>query len=157
MQETQTGGGMDVATVIAGTVHMQVKMTMLGGTVVAVLMGVQFQPKGRAHGQGTHHQQGHAHEEFRPGRHGLHMGQVFQPNGDQRQNHNSGGVTGTPSQGVTKGSPWLVQREGRHRHQVISTTDHMNGPGCNTGQKANQHKEPPECRNSASAVKRQWP
>jgi hypothetical protein len=33
----------------------------------------------------------------------------------------------------------------------------MNGPGCNTGQKANQHKEPPECRNSASAVEEERP
>ncbi|AHF64211.1 hypothetical protein Syncc8109_1859 [Synechococcus sp. WH 8109] len=33
----------------------------------------------------------------------------------------------------------------------------MNGPGCNTGQKANQHKEPPEYRNSASTVKKERP
>ena len=136
---------------------MQMKMTMLGGTVVAVLMGVQFQPERRAHGQGTHHKQGHTHQKFRPRRHGLHVGQVFQTNGDQRQNHNSGGMTSTPSQGMTKGGPWLAQGEGRHCHQVISTTHHMNGPGCNTGQKANQHKEPPECRNSASAVKEERP
>eukprot|EP00992_Anisonema_acinus_P003585 TRINITY_DN13398_c0_g1_i1.p2 TRINITY_DN13398_c0_g1~~TRINITY_DN13398_c0_g1_i1.p2 ORF type:complete len:158 (+),score=22.64 TRINITY_DN13398_c0_g1_i1:196-669(+) len=157
MQQAQARGGMDVATVVAGAAHMQMKMTMLGGTIVAVLMGVQFQPERRAHGQSTHHQQGHTHQKFRPRRHGLHVGQVFQTNGDQRQNHNSGGVTNAPSQGVTKGGPWLAQGEGRHCHQVISTTHHMNGPGCHTGQKANQHKEPPECRNSASAVKEELP
>ena len=148
---------MDVATVVAGTAHMQMEMTMLGGTVVAVPMGVQFQPERRAHGQGTHHKQGHTHQKFRPRRHGLHVGQVFQTNGDQRQNHNSCGMTNAPSQGMSKGGPWLAQGEGRHCHQVISTTHHMNGPGCNTGQNANQHKEPPECRNSASAVKEERP
>ena len=101
-----------MATVVAGAAYMQMEMTMLGGTIVAVLMGVQFQPERRAHGQGTHHKQGHAHEEFCPRRHGLHVGQVFQTNGDQRQNHNSGGVTNAPSQGMTKAAHGLFREKG---------------------------------------------
>ena len=138
-----------MATVVAGAANMQMKMTMLCSTVVAVLMGVQFQPERRADCKGTHYQQSHTYQKFRPRRHGLHMGQVFQTNGDQRQNHNSGGVTSTPSQGVTKSGQWLVQGEGRHRHQVVSTTHHMNSAGGNTGQKAYEQVAIPRCLNSA--------
>ena len=60
------------------------------------------------------------------------MGQVFEADGDQRQNHNPGGVASTPGQGMTKGGQGLVQGERRHGHQVISTTHHMNSPGCHS-------------------------
>ena len=50
-----------------------------------------------------------------------------------------------------------IKKAKKYLDKVVSSTDHMNGPGCDTGQKANQHKEPPECRNSASAVKEERP
>ena len=54
--------------------------------------------------------------------------------------------------GITIGNDVLIGP-----YAVVSSSDHMNGPGCNTGQNANQHRDPPECRNSASAVEEERP
>ena len=105
-----------MAPVVAGTTHMQMEVTMLGGSVMTMLMGVQFKPKRGANRQGSQHQQGHTHQKFRPGRHGFDVGQVFEANGDQGKNHDAGGVTGPPGHGMPKGRQRLVQGEGRHRH-----------------------------------------
>jgi hypothetical protein len=100
---------MDVSAVVAGTAHMQVEMAMLMGTVMKMVVSVQLKTERSADRQSTHDQKGDTHKEFRPRRHGLHMGQVFEADGDQGQNHDSGGVTGPPGHGMPKGRQRLVQ------------------------------------------------
>ena len=53
-------------------------------------VALQLQPKGRAHGEGTDHQQGDAHKDLRPGGHGLTVGEAFDTGGDQGENNEPG-------------------------------------------------------------------
>ena len=140
MEQTETGGGMDMPAVVALATHMQMEVLMGGSVVIMAMdMGVQLQAKGRAHGEDPNHQQSKTDEEFSPGGHGLEMGEVLETNGDEGKNDHTGGMAYTPCQGTAQCLDGSVEREGSHRHEVISTSDDMNGAGGNSSENADQH------------------
>ena len=140
MEQTETGGGMDMPAVVALATHMQMEVLMGGSVVVmAMEMGVQLQAKSCAHGENSNHQQRNTDEEFSPGGHGLEMGKILEPNGDESENDHTGGMACAPCQGTAQCLDGSVEREGSHRHEVISTSDDMNGAGGNSSENADQH------------------
>ena len=101
MEQTETGGGMDVPAVVVLPPQMQVEVLM-GGSVVVMTMGmaVELEAKGGANGEGTDDEQSNPNEEFSPGGHGLHMGEILESNGDESENDNTGGMPRSPGQGT---------------------------------------------------------
>ena len=103
MEQAKTGGSMDMPAVVALPPHMQMEVLMGGSVVVmAMEMGVQLQAKGCAHGENPNHQQRDADEEFSPGGHGLEMGKILEPNGDESENDHTGGMACAPCQGTAQ-------------------------------------------------------
>ena len=144
VQQAQSRRGMGMPAVVALTTNMQMQVLMDFITFVVVFMAVQFEAEGGAHRQATDHQKRHAHQELRPGGHGLHMGQILDPDRDQRQHHHTDGVASTPGQTGPHGRQGLPQRERCHRHEVIGPTDHVNSTGGETGENADQHRTAPK-------------
>ena len=145
MEQTQTGGGMDMAAVIALAAHVEMQVLVIGAAgvgvvVVVMVVAVELQPEGGADGEGTDDKQGDTHKEFSPGGHGLNMGEVLETDGDQGKNNNTGGMTGPPGQGTATGGEGPVEGERSHCHEVVGTTDHMNGTGGHTGENADQQR-----------------
>ena len=140
MEETETGGGMDMPAVVALPPHMQMKVLM-GGVVafMAMAMGVQLQAKGCAQGEGSNHQQSNPDEEFSPGGQGLQMGKILEPNGDEGEDDHTGGMASSPCQGTAQCLDGSVEGERSHRRKVIGTSDDMNGAGGNSSENADQH------------------
>ena len=83
--------------------------------------------EGGADGEGTDDKQA-APTRIQPGGHGLNMGEVLETDGDQSENNNTGGMTGPPGQGTATGGEGLLGRR-EPCHEVVGTTDHMNGTG----------------------------
>ena len=141
---------MNVASVVALAAHMQMQVLMAGVSLtvtvtvivvlVVVLMTVQLQPEGRAHGEGTDHQQGDANKELRPGGHGLNVSEVLDADGDQGKNDDAGGMTGSPGQSTAAGGAGSVEREGSHRHEVIRAADDMNSACGESGENGDQQR-----------------
>ena len=137
---------MNMAAVVALATHVQMQVLMAGVTLtvimvlMVVLMAVQLQPEGRAHGEGTDHQQGDAHKELRPGGHGLNMSEVLDADGDQGENDDAGGMTGTPGQSTAAGGKGSVEGEGSHRHEVIRAADDMNSACGESGENGDQQR-----------------
>ena len=127
-----------MAPVVALTTHMQMQVLMLVITLVMVFMAVQLQPESRSHRQGTHHQESNAHEKFRPGGHRLHVDQILEPDRDQGQEHHSCRMPCPPGQTCPQRRQGFAQREGGHRHQMISAANDVNSTRCKTGQDADQ-------------------
>ena len=144
VQKPQSRCGMSMPAVVALTTHMQVQVMVDFVTVVMVFMAVQFETEGGAHSQATDHQKRHTHQELRPGRHGLHMGQILDPDRDQCQHHNTDGVSSPPGQTGPQGRQRLPQRERCHGHEVVGSTDHVNSTGGETGEDADQHRTAPK-------------
>ena len=145
MEQTQAGGGMDMAAVIALAAHVQMQVLVVGAAgvgvvVVVMVVAVELQPEGCAHGEGTDDKQGDTNEKFSPRGHGLNMGKVLETDGDQGEKNNTGGMTGTPGQGTATGGEGPVEGERSHCHEVVGTTDHMNGTGGHAGENADQQR-----------------
>ena len=105
MEQTQAGGGMDMAAVIAGA-HVQMHVLVIGAAGIGVVfvvmvVAVELQPEGGADGEGTDDKQGDSHE-FSPGGHGLNVGQVLETDGDQGENNNTGGMTGPQARALRR-------------------------------------------------------
>ena len=101
MEQTETGGGMDVPAVVVLPPQMQVEVLMGGSDVVMTMgMAVELEAKGSANGEGTDDEQSNPNEEFSPGGHGLHMGEILESNGDESENDHTGGMPRSPGQGT---------------------------------------------------------
>ena len=145
MEQPQAGGGMDMAAVIALAAHVEMQVLVIGAAgvgvvVVVMVVAVELQPEGGADGEGTDDKQGDTHKEFSPGGHGLNMGEVLETDGDQGENNNTDGMTGPPGQGTATGGEGPVEGERSHCHEVVGTTDHMNGTSGYTGENADQQR-----------------
>ena len=152
MEQAEAGGSMDMPAVVALPTHMQMEVLMGGSVVVmAMEMGVQLQAKGCAHGEDPNHQQRNTDEEFSPGGHGLEMGKILEPNGDESENDHTGGMACAPCQGTAQCLDGSVERKGSHRHEVISTSDDVNGAGGNSSENADQHSSVVQRTKSAGA------
>ena len=79
------------------------------------------------------------------------MGKILEPNGDESENDHTGGMACAPCQGTAQCLDGSVEREGSHRHEVISTSDDMNGAGGNSSENADQHSSVVQRTNSAGA------
>ena len=100
---------MDVTAVVAGTAHMQMEVTMLMGTIMKMIMGVQFKPERGADRQSTHQQESAAHQKIGPCRHCFDMNEVFQADRSEGEHHNANRMTSPPSQPSAQGSDGLSQ------------------------------------------------
>ena len=68
------------------------------------------------------------------------MGKVLETDGNKGENNNTGGMTGPPGQGTATGGEGPVEGERSHCHEVVDTTNHMNGTGGDTGENAEQQR-----------------
>ena len=141
MEQTETGGGMDMPAVVVLPPQMQVEVLM-GGSVVVMTMGmaVELKTEGGANGEGPDDEERHPNEEFSPGGHGLYMGKILESNGEESESDNTGGMPCSPGQCTAQSLEGPVDGEGSHRHEVISTGDDMNGTGCKSSENADQHQ-----------------
>ena len=157
MEQTETGGSMDMPAVVVLPPQMQVEVLM-GGSVVVMTMGmaVELKTEGGANGEGTNDEERHPNKEFSPGGHGLHMGEILESNGEESESDNTGGMPCSPGQCTAQSLEGPVDGEGSHRHEVISTGDDMNGTGCKSSQNADQHQlmesETEFCRSGTSWI-----
>ena len=101
MEQAETGGSMDMPAVVVLPPQMQVEVLM-GGSVVVMTMGmaVELKTEGGANGEGPDDEESHPNEEFSPGGHGLHMGEILESNGEESEDNNTGGMPGSPGQGT---------------------------------------------------------
>ena len=101
MEQTETGGSMDMPAMVVLPPQMQVEV-LVGGSVIVMTMGmaVELETKSGANGEGTNNEQSNPNEEFSPGGHSLHMGKILQSNGDEGEDGNTGGMPRPPGQGT---------------------------------------------------------
>lgn len=130
---------MGMAAVIPLASDMEMEVAMLRFPPVTMLMGMELQTESCPDGKRANHQEGQTDEKFRPGRHGLDVGQILDHERDQSQRNHTGRMAGSPGQSGTDRTPGTVHGHRRHRHEMVGTTDHMHGASSESRQERDQH------------------